>query len=80
MNTEKQNKNFETTDLPLMAYLYTQGRSINISRKVGGRAIFYTEADAKLNDLIEKYRNRQVCVEPTNFYYALKELKNLIYQ
>lgn len=83
MNNVIQNPPFETKDLPLAATLLFFGYPIiNVNRK-NPKEVFFTfghlEGLPLLADAIVTFMNKELRVEPNEYFDAIKDLKVVIY-
>ena len=70
----------KTTDISLCAALCCVGFKISeIEQGLNGRAIFSFEKNEKLDNVIKRYFNHELKVEPLNYFNFLKEIKTQIY-
>ena len=72
---------YETSDLCIAATLVCYGYRISrIEPSVDGspRKVFVIDADKKLAKVIEKYWTKKLKVEPTTFFYAVRNIKSMV--
>ncbi len=81
MSMEYQDKNYNTSDFCLAAYLLAKNIPLTGTvREEGNRVTFVYLTSDDLSSLIAKYFQMQAIVEPMAFFAAQKRLKQIIYQ
>jgi len=77
----KQEKLFSSSDLPLVAVLrMTKGIKFEgTSQETEKKLIFYFSPAKKAEEVSQKFYNRELKVEPFDYFQTIKSLKSLIY-
>lgn len=71
---------FQTESFPLAALLLCEGYPIvSIDRTNPRRAVFIFETTDSLINIIDDYRKGLIKVNPKTYYYAQREIKELLY-
>lgn len=70
---------YQTTDFVEAVLLRYWGHKIVFVDKSEKRAVFHFEHSYDTDELLEKYRNRKLRVEPQAFYLCEREIKDRIY-
>jgi hypothetical protein len=73
-------REFTTSDLILAAFLVSNDYKIeDLLRTNGTRIEFVFRSSRELIRLVNDFWNNKTLVEPQNFFYAIKLIKNRIY-
>jgi hypothetical protein len=71
---------FKSPDLPLIAALCCYDYCVeSIDKSAPRKAIFYIKRDENLDQMIQRFFSRQLPVDPSTYFYALKNLKTMLY-
>jgi hypothetical protein len=74
-------KLFETSEMPLAAVLILHGYNIETSwRGVSGKIIFSFRCNEESDEIIRKYYDQELRVEPIAFFNSIKLVKSFIYK
>lgn len=71
---------FRTSDLALVAFLWSEGCQLSQVTSDGEKKIFVFEKSTFLSELIDAYWSRSARIEPLQYFSSLREVKNLIYR
>jgi hypothetical protein len=70
---------FETSDLPLAAFLECQDFEIlDIKSITPSKSSFIFKRSPKLEDIVRKYYRNEVQVAPLTFFNTIKKIKSMI--
>lgn len=70
---------YETSDFTEAVVLRYHGHKIVFVDKSEKRAVFHFEHSYDTDELLEKYRRREMVVEPQSFYLCEREMKDRLY-
>lgn len=80
MNDENMSELYHVSDLSLCSTLLYLGFTIeSTTRESDGRVIFAFRREPHLNDVLSKYWDGSLKVEPKTHFQAIKKLKHRIY-
>lgn len=77
--TEKQQIFFETSDLALATVISLYLPIIDIDKQNPRKAIFVLNLNKDLTELVRKYWNKELRIEPRQYFDQLKALKARLY-
>lgn len=77
---EYQQNEYKTTDLDFAAFLFACGREIVRTDGRVKKVFIFSNKSRDIEELKTRYLNRQLLVEPTAFWNAIKQMKSLIHQ
>lgn len=78
---DNENKNFETSDFCLAAYLLAKNIPLtSTEREASNRVTFIFSQSDELSLLINSYFQMQAMIEPMAFFAAQKRLKQIIFK
>lgn len=70
---------FETTDLPLVAFLHAEGFQIVTVRWDGPRGVFILADRSDRAALVQHFFNRTANVDALTFWDSIRAIKSLLY-
>jgi len=79
MKYQNENDYLATPDMPLIATLICYGYLIDSVDKRYEKAQFLIPRNKALDSLIRQYHAHELRVDPLSYFYALKEVKNRLY-
>lgn len=80
METLRENDFYSSTDLALAGALYASGYPLEaLDRQDPSRVVFYFPRNKYLDDIVRLYLCHELKIDAQTYFYALKELKNRIY-
>lgn len=71
---------YQTSDFTEAVVLRYYGHKIVSVDKSQRRAVFHFVHSYDTDELLEKYRNRGLLIEPQSFYLCEREMKSLLYK
>jgi hypothetical protein len=78
--TDKNIRQFKTTDFYLSAFLLAKGlKLIKVDKSAPQRALFIFEDKEERQKLVEEFLYSRANVNPKEFVVAIKELKQLLH-
>lgn len=76
----RENKTFQTQDLNLSAVLIAEGFTLSqVKKDTIGKSIFFFRSVVALEEVINRYWNNELRIDPQKLFHSLKVLKNRIY-
>jgi len=77
----QQDENYYTTsDLALAVILSLSFQVDHLDKSNPKKVQFFFKKDPKMDELIEKYWKKLLRVEPSQYFYQIRTIKNLIYE
>ena len=71
---------YSTSDLALAVILSLSFQVDHIDKTNPKKVQFFFKKDPKMDELIDKYWKKQLRVEPSQYFYQIRTIKNLIYE